>query len=160
GPLAQIDAATLDLIAPVDAPPVPPDDPTRRRPGASTLRVLVGNEQWTERTTLLDAGPDDEVYRVEREDDGEATVVFGGGCYGAAPDETAPVTAEYRVDGGIVGNVGADTLIAPSDEIRQLGILAVSNPLPAAGGRDAETRDHARRTGPATFKTPLVAVTA
>jgi predicted phage baseplate assembly protein len=35
----------------------------------------------------------------------------------------------------------------------------VRNPLPAVGGRDPETKQHARRTGPASFLTPLVAVT-
>lgn len=158
GPLAHLDPATRGLVAPVDAPQEPPGDPARLP--VSTLEVFVDDIPWTQRPTLLDAGPADEAYRVEIEDDGQATVVFGDGCYGAAPEEAATVAAVYQVGGGIVGNVGADTLTAPSSEVRQLGIRSVTNPLPAAGGRDAETRDQARRTGPATFKTPLAAVTA
>jgi hypothetical protein len=164
GPLAHLDPATRGLVAPVDAPQEPPDDPARPALPVSTLEVSVDDTQWTQRPTLLDAGPADEVYRVEIEDDGQATIVFGDDCYGATPEELATVSAAYQVGGGIVGNVGADTLTTlpslPSGEVRELGILSVTNPLPAAGGRDAETRDRARRTGPATFKTPLVAVTA
>jgi hypothetical protein len=170
GPLAHLDPATRALVAPVKAPQEPPDDPAWPLLPISTLEVFVDDTPWTQRPTLLDAGPTDEVYRVDIEDDGQATIVFGDGCYGAAPDELATVSVAYQIGGGIGGNVGADTLttvigpdgnpLVPSNEARALGILSVTNPLPAAGGRDAETRDQARRTGPATFKTPLVAVTA
>jgi hypothetical protein len=38
--------------------------------------------------------------------------------------------------------------------------ISVTNPLAATGGRDLESREHARRFAPATFKRALVAVTA
>jgi predicted phage baseplate assembly protein len=37
--------------------------------------------------------------------------------------------------------------------------ISVTNPLPATGGRDLESRDHARRFAPTTFQNLLVAVT-
>lgn len=153
GPLTHIDAATLDLVTGASG------DPNDSRPSVSTLQLTVAGQPWQQRPSLLDSGPDDEVYRIEIEDDGTATVAFGDGCYGAAPPETADVKATYRVGIGRIGNVGADTLTALDAKVADLGIAAVTNPLPASGGRDPESRDHARRYGPETFKTPLVAVT-
>jgi predicted phage baseplate assembly protein len=91
-----------------------------------------------------------------------ATIAFGDDCYGAAPDERANVTATYRIGLGVIGNVAANTLVqlVPRAKDRAEHIVAVTNPLPAIGGREPETRNHARRYGPETFKTPLVAVTA
>jgi predicted phage baseplate assembly protein len=135
-----------------------------REHSVSTLMIEVEgfDRPWQPRPTLLDSPPDEQVFRVEVDDQGDATVVFGDNIFGRQPDETARITATYRVGGGTVGNVAADTLILPRprpDE-RTPWLTSVTNPLPARGGRDRETSDHARRFGPATFKQPLVAVTA
>lgn len=153
GPLTHLDSTTWDLVAGLET------DPNLPRTSVSTLRLFVDGEPWVQLPSLLASEPDDEVYRVEIESDGEATVVFGDDCHGSAPDEIADVTAAYRVGIGVVGNVGADTLVAFDAGIGDLGIREVTNPLPATGGRDPETRDHARRYGPETFRSPLVAVT-
>ena len=86
--------------------------------------------------------------------------MFGDGTFGARPPETSTVTATYRVGGGAVGNVGADTLTLAHPDAPAPWLISVTNPLPATGGRDLESRDHARRVGPATFHKPLVAVSA
>ena len=82
--------------------------------------------------------------------------------FGLQPKGDAMVLASYRVGGGAVGNVGADTLVQvqPQEKAVSLGIISVTNPMATIGGRDLESRDHARRFAPATFKKPLVAVTA
>jgi predicted phage baseplate assembly protein len=87
-------------------------------------------------------------------------VVFGDGTFDARPPETSTVTAKYRVGGGAMGNVGADTLALAHPDVPAPWLISVTNPLPATGGRDLESRDHARRVGPATFHQPLVAVSA
>jgi len=56
-------------------------------------------EAWQQKLTLLDSGPQDKVFRVETDDDGDATVVFGDGVFGLRPDETSEVKAAYRVGG-------------------------------------------------------------
>jgi predicted phage baseplate assembly protein len=123
---------------------------------------------WQQLPSLLNSPPNALVYRVEIDDQGAATAVFGQGGsgssgqqFGLRPTQNAKITAKYRVGGGAVGNVGADTLVqphpagsAPIDWFKK-----VTNPLAATGGRDLESRDHARRFAPATFKRPLVAVT-
>ena len=163
GPLAHIDRSTLDL-ADAPASTEPPDELEDGPSSGSTLELEVAGDAWRQQPTLLGRGPQDRVFRVEVDDTGEATVVFGDGRLGAAPNVADPIEARYRVGGGVVGNVGADVLTVPIPASPgELGWLdpdhPVRNPLPAVGGRDRETRDHARRTGPASFLAPIVAVT-
>src|SRR5262249_39454529 len=134
---------------------------TREPNSRSTLSLDVAGKTWSERRSLLDSGPDDQVFRLEVDDQGEATVVFGDGVFGQRPDETTTVIATYRVGGGAVGNVAAETLIKPQPLPGKSisWLVDVTNPLPATGGRDLESRDHARRIAPAIFQKPLVAVT-
>jgi predicted phage baseplate assembly protein len=88
-------------------------------------------------------------------------VVFGDEVFGRRLPLTATVSATYRVGGGAAGNVGAGTLTRPLPlDTPQPWLVSVTNPIAAGGGRDFESRDHARRVGPATFQRPLVAVTA
>lgn len=161
--LAQAPLAHLDPDTPGLAQgPAPAAAFTARMPRSlSTLTLHVEDEPWQERPTLLESGPQDKVFRVEIDDQGEATVVFGNDTFGLRPAETAKVTATYRVGGGAVGNVGADTLVRaqPGANVAVPWLVSVTNPLPAVGGRDLESRDHARRFGPPTFHQPLVAVT-
>lgn len=156
-PLAHIDPSTQQLV-PQSAAPT----------GSSTLQLTVDGAPWQQRFTLLDGGPDATSYRVEIDDEGEATIVFGQGGtdtpgeqFGLRPPENADIEAVYRVGGGSKGNVAADTLILPHpSEFDPLDwFVSVTNPIAATGGRDLESRDHARRVGPPTFHKPLVAVT-
>jgi hypothetical protein len=166
GPLAHLDPNTLNLAAPLVRPPSQTAltsasvFTTRQRRSVSTLTVQVDDEPWSAQPTLLESGPDAKVFRVEIDDNGDATVVFGDGTFGLRPPETAKVTATYRVGGGSVGNVGADTLTLPHSSAPAPWLISATNPLPAVGGRDLESRDHARRVGPPTSHTPLVAVSA
>ncbi len=166
GPLTHLDPGTIRLagLTPTPASRVEPDPSSDAPVSISTLALTIDNETWQQRRTLIDAGPDDRVYRLEIDDLGAATVVFGNGQLGEAPDELATVHADYRVGGGMIGNVAPEALTVPvAASPGELGWLdpqaPVRNPLPAVGGRDPETRQHARRTGPASFLTPLVAVT-
>jgi predicted phage baseplate assembly protein len=128
----------------------------------STLAVRVAGTAavWSERSTLMESSPEAPVFRVEVEDDGSAAVVFGDGTFGRRPPDGAQITADYRFGGGSVGNVGANTLVVarPRAGESTAWLVSVTNPLPASGGRDPETSDHARRFGPATLGA-LVAVT-
>jgi hypothetical protein len=160
-PLAYLHPNTPSLPPPIIAP----DSLPRRQPrGISTLTVTVDATPWQERPTLLDSGPNAPHFRVEIDDAGDATVRFGkkDSGFGARPQYPAPITARYRVGGGVVGNVSADTLVQIQTlaGTGPLGIQAVTNPVPAIGGRDLESSDHARRFAPATFKKPLVTLTA
>ena len=163
-PLAHLDPSVAALANGAANTPAIVNDPvtqilTRASKTISTLHIAVSgvSGDWEEKETLLNSGPEDRVFRVEITDDGVATVVFGDGIFGMRPDEGARVTATYRVGGGSIGNIAADVLtqvvgLAP-------WLDSIGNPLRAQGGRDLESRQHARTVGPPTSHNPLVAVT-
>jgi hypothetical protein len=166
GPLAHLDPATLALAQPTAA--VPEDAGSLRAFLARTprsvaaLALAVDGAPWSQVGSLLDSQADDAVFRLEIDDDGDTTIVFGDGVFGARPPEPAALRATYRVGGGAAGNLAADTLVRarPAAGASLPWLVAVNNPLPATGGRDLESRGHARRFAPETFQRPLVAVTA
>ncbi|MEH6374289.1 putative baseplate assembly protein [Streptomyces sp. KLMMK] len=102
-----------------------------------TLTVRVGGVTWHETDDLTELGPADRGYRLRTGPAGEAAVTFGDGMHGARLHTgTENVTAEYRVGGGSGGNL-------PTGQVNQvvsrpLGVSAVTNPVPATGGTDAD----------------------
>jgi len=129
---------------------------------ASSLRVVVGDEAWTEQVSLLESGPLDHVYRVELDDDGYATVVFGDGTFGQKPPTGTPIIATYRIGTGPRGNLGRDTLTRPSEEGSDKlddWITRFINPLPATGGVALQPKDEARRVAPDLIQSPFRCVT-
>jgi hypothetical protein len=163
-PLAHLDASTLALSQPIgdaSSSQTAADSFTSRQPRSiSTLNLTVDGVPWQEKSSLLESGPNDTVFRVEMDDNGEATVVFGNGVFGMQPSETSTVIATYRVGGGISGNVSADSLILAQPTGPAPWLRTVTNPLPATGGRDWESHDHARRVAPPGFHQPVVTVSA
>jgi hypothetical protein len=163
GPLAYLDPVSVAAVL----------DPSTPAPSAgsnpSTLMLSVNDTLWQEAASLLDSAPDDQVFRVETDDQGDATVVFGDGVsFGARPDSSASIVATYRVGGGSSGNVGPGSLcrVLPRDgddvswvDDSPNAAPPVSNPLAAFGGSDRESSEHARRFGPDAVRQPLVAVT-
>ncbi len=119
---------------------------------ASTLEVRVNGVRWAESPRLYGLKPDDEAYIIRRDDDGKTNVIFGDGAMGARlPTGVENVRAVYRSGIGMAGMVdaGALTLL----QTRPLGIRGVTNPLPASGAADPETRDSARANAPLTVLT-------
>lgn len=112
----------------------------------STLEVVVDGVRWREVDTLEAAGPDDRVYTLQLGQDGAAAVQFGDGVRGARlPTGTANVRAAYRRGLGLAGHVPAGRLALLATPVT--GVLAVTNPFPAAGAAPpedlADARDHA-----------------
>jgi predicted phage baseplate assembly protein len=103
---------------------------------ASTLRVWVDGQLWTEVPTLYGHGGNEQVYVVRQNDDGESTITFGDGIRGSRlPSGSGNVVASYRF--------GAGAAAPPAGSLTQLakpvpGIKSVVAPLPAGGGADAE----------------------
>jgi len=115
----------------------------------SSLQVRVNGLLWDESAQLVDQTPSSETYIVRISDDGRPSVIFGDGERGARlPSGIENVTATYRSGIGAAGMVGAGriTLMAT----RPLGIRSVTNPLPASGAADPESRDSARANAPLT----------
>lgn len=113
----------------------------------SSLQVRVNDVLWHEAERLNDLEPNDRRYVTRETDDGKTVVVFGNGRQGARlPTGVDNVKALYRTGLGSGGNIPAGKLSLLVT--RPLGVSSVTNPLPASGGADPETRDQARRNAP------------
>lgn len=119
---------------------------------ASTLTVRVDDVAWQEADSLFGATPQDRLFTTRVEPDGRLVAVFGDGVHGARlPTGSHNVRASYRKGVGAVGNLDAGQLSQLLD--RPLGVKAVSNPVPASGGADPQTEDHARASMPLPTRT-------
>lgn len=113
----------------------------------STLGVRVNDVLWHEAPSLAGLGPADRSYTLRTDDGGQTTVIFGNGEQGARlPTGRENVRAVYRSGIGKAGNVKADQISQLAT--RPLGVRGVTNPLPASGGADRESRDQARKNAP------------
>ena len=87
------------------------------------------------------------------------TVTFGDGRKGYVPPQGRDsVKIEYRVGGGVAGNVGAMSLTVLKQSVAF--VQGVANPFPASGGADAETIEEAKRRGTYAIKNRDRAITA
>ncbi len=147
-----------------------PFDPraARTRPAAQALSAagsaqaqvsLVGDgETWTARPDLLASDRFAPDFKVEPLDGGGGRVLFGDGTAGRAPDPNADFSARIRVGGGLRGNVGPDVIrhIVTADPDL---VAEVRNPVPAAGGEEAETATAIKLAAPYAFRRQQRAVT-
>jgi predicted phage baseplate assembly protein len=118
----------------------------------AALEVRVNDISWHETPTLYNAGANDRSYVLRVEEDGAGTIQFGNGRHGARlPTGQDNLRAIYRKGIGATGNLKAGQLSQLLS--RPLGLKAVSNPLPADGGVDADSADHARRNMPLGVRT-------
>ncbi len=156
-PLTQ--AAPYDANAPAAAalnPPLAAALPALHLQGTSGNQTLP----WYPVRDLLNCKADDRAFVVEVEDDLTATLRFGDDINGRRPDTGTAFRAVYRVGNGAAGNVGAEALRHfLAAQAFSAAIEQVRNPLPAAGGREPETCEEARRSAPFAFRVQRRAVT-
>ncbi len=106
-------------------------------PGSTRLDV-GGDAAWSAAASQIAMGPDSKAYVL---DPNSGTIAFGDGRYGAVPPSGAAIRAlSYQVGAGTTGNIGSGVLSATLPP--QSG-LTVVQPMPAAGGNDAESLDRA-----------------
>ncbi len=113
----------------------------------SSLVLSVGGVRWSEADTLYGEGATARVFSARLGEDGAERLQFGDGVTGArVPTLANGVVATYRVGSGLAGRVRANTLTTALD--RPKGLSAVTNPLAAGGGADAQTLDEMRENAP------------
>src|SRR3569623_2376417 len=118
----------------------------------AALEVRVNDIRWHEMPSLFTAGPDDRAYTLRTDETGAGTLQFGAGRRGARlPTGQDNVRARYRKGIGAAGNLKSGQLSHLLT--RPLGLKSVSNPVPAAGGVDADGVDNARRNMPLGVRT-------
>jgi predicted phage baseplate assembly protein len=113
----------------------------------STLSVRIDGVEWSELPDLYARDPHGRVFATRETDRSETVIQFGDGRSGARPPAGRDnIVAEYRRGLGDAGNVRAGQLSLLLD--RPLGLKEATNPLPAAGGDDAESLADARSNAP------------
>jgi len=145
-------------------------------PEASPLPEIVVLQQfagqsfpWIWRRNLLQADPFENAFTVDpvrfqaiaRNSDGSVmqdydsdagdTIRFGDGTFGELPNPGNEFRVTYRVGGGAIGNVAADSINRIDPTAASL-VLSVTNPFPATGGADEEPDERVRRLAPQAFR--------
>jgi hypothetical protein len=131
-----------------------------------TIKIYVnegaGDQLWSEVDTLMLSREDDKVFVTERDEQDAITVFFGDNSAGKIPEPSCVIRAEYRVGGGINGNVGAHTITVVNGSFTYNSIPVVvtaDNEFSASGGEDRMSIDEAKLLGPMSLRAMNRAVT-
>lgn len=138
-----------------------------RQPG-ETIDVRENDNSpwvaWNEREHFGESGPTDTHFVL---DSVSGEIGFGPAIrepegyerqYGAIPARNSLIRfRNYRYGGGVVGNVGANTITRLQSAVPYVD--RVTNRRPAEGGLDPETLEHAMIRGPQDLRTRFRAVT-
>jgi predicted phage baseplate assembly protein len=116
------------------------------------MEIRVDGLKWQEVSSLFGKGPDERVYVVRTDSEGETKIQFGDGITGARlPTGLENVSAVYRKGMGEDGLVDSGQLSLLMT--RPLGVSGVTNPLPATGAENREGREQLQRSAPLTILT-------
>jgi predicted phage baseplate assembly protein len=142
--------------------------PILKRTDEEFLEVFEPDTEWTawsEVPNFRASTADDRHYTL---DGVTGTITFGPTirepdgrehAYGRTPERGSALRfVRYRQGGGILGNVGANTLTVLKSSIPY--VAEVTNRLPATGGLDPESLDAARFRAPLAIKSRDRAITA
>ncbi len=139
-------AEDLAELGPDAVRPVDPDD-------TQNNEVWV---RWKRVDSFFASGPSSRHYTLDYV---TGEISFGDGRRGMVPSEGKNniVATSYRIGGGNLGNVNANTLTSLGRALAY--IESVTNPLPAMGGADRESIEEAKARAPYTIKSRDRAVT-
>ena len=127
-----------------------------------SLKVYVnegdGESVWTRVSSFQDCDENSKVYTVIIDEYDECTIQFGDGIRGKIPSVYDDgIRAEYRVGGGIVGNVQENTVTVMETDIPFVD--SCTNLAPVTRGHEKESVDEIRYNAPAFNRTRDRAVT-
>lgn len=133
-------------IEPLAYRPTPPGGDV---PPRSTLVVEVSGytDPWNEQIDLVESDGSEEHFIVETDEMQDSRIRFGDGRNGAPLPPQAVITCRYQTGGGVVGNVGCDTLTTSN-----LPLLRVWNPLDVDNGLAPESREDIVRRAPEAYR--------
>lgn len=120
-----------------------------------SIRVFVdepnGRREWQYVEDFISSDQDSHHYTLEVDEFGQVYVVFGTGTSGKIPTAPADIYVTYKVGGGLIGNVGAETITQLYDGIP--GFVRTFNPYgPHVLGNDMESIEEAKINGPASLR--------
>jgi hypothetical protein len=118
-----------------------------------------GYELWERVETFLDSDSTSKHFKATIDDDGIAIITFGDGLFGKIPNAyTNGIFAYYRIGGGAMGNVSANTIVELEESIAE--ISETFNPSGAFMlGTDRESLDSIKVNAPNHNRTKWGAIT-
>jgi hypothetical protein len=133
---------------------------------AGSISTTVGGFDWVlvESLQLGDTSDptNQDIYEVLLDENDRARLKFGDGVTGNIPAASGSIISTYRVGGGDVGNVAANTITQGLNAIHGGSdpvVVGISSHINASGGSNRETVEHARVFAPAFAKTSDRAIT-
>jgi hypothetical protein len=111
---------------------------------------------WNNVQSLQQSGSSDLAWSQSVDANGVVTIHFGDGINGAIPASGLNIYANYRVGGGTIGNLSANSIVDIASAITGISISSSSS---TSGGTAAETIDQIRANAPIAFTTQQRAVT-
>jgi len=126
------------------------------------MRALIGEESAkpNDRVYTIEDGawqrvalyhkPGGDVSHVDYASSAGSTVRFGLDEFGLRPIDGSKFRVRYRLAEGLASNVAADVLTRFT--ATPAGVVSVTNPFPATGGKDFESGDSIRLRAPEAFR--------
>lgn len=116
-------------------------------PETPETEIYVGGRLWHEVDTFFGRGPEEHIYIVREDTEGNSWVQFGDGKTGARlMAGTKNVTARYRTGSGSHGPLKTDTKVQAGAKLKNLD--KVQMPMDVSGGSPPEDGDNARNAAP------------
>lgn len=159
-PISDSQAIQIGTITEEDVIIYIGDIPTGLKYVEGSMVLTINGSAWELVTTFAYSGPEDQVYKVEIDENLKPYIIFGNGRFGKKPDLNGVLLGTYYITYGAEGNI-ADHLFStiPSAIASQQTDLAIVNYNSAAGGSDYEDFDMLKEHIPLSIKTLGVAIT-
>jgi len=127
-----------------------------------SIRIRIQDREWTEVLHFQESGAESLHFQSDTDALDKTCIVFGDGVRGFVPTAGVEIEVAYLETLGASGNIGTNLiseLLTPIYLNGQQVALTVDNPVPATGGTDRETLEHARKQAPAEVRSLWKAVT-
>ncbi len=121
--------------------------PGETPPEIPELQIYVNNRLWKRVPTLFNHKPDEEIYIVREDANGDSWVQFGDGKTGKQlPSGIKNIVAKYRTGIGAYGQLKPETKVQASGRLDKLDKIYL--PGIVTGGAEPESRDNAKEAAP------------
>jgi len=121
--------------------------PGETPPEVPELQIYVSNRLWQRVPSFFNHQPDEEIYIVREDANGESWVQFGDGKTGKQlPSGIKNVVAKYRTGIGAYGALKPETKVQASGRLDKLDKIYL--PGIVTGGAEPESGDNAREAAP------------
>ena len=123
------------------------NSPGETPPEVPELQIYVNDHLWTRVASFFNVEPQDEIYIVREDANGDSWVQFGDGKTGARlPSGIRNLVAIYRAGTGAYGALKEETTVQAKGKLDRLDKIQL--PGVASGGSEPETGENARQAAP------------